>query len=106
MMRNDQTTLVTITANKSAKERHETTLWCGKRSATRSEFYAATQVGLNPKYVLEFDLDEYESSFISVTQGERTFKQEPTELVYNGETFNIIRTYEPDNYTIEVTVGR
>ena len=32
--------------------------------------------------------------------------QVPTELVFNGDTFNVIRTYEPDNYTIEVTVGR
>ena len=106
MMKNDQATLVTITRNKATLSRHEVTLWCGKKSVRYGEFYAATQVGINPRYVFEFDLDEYESTYISVTEGTKTFKQVPTELVFNGDTFNIIRTYEPDNYTIEVTVGR
>lgn len=106
MMRNDEATLVTITRNKAVLTRHEKTLFCGKKSVRGSEFYAATQVGINPKYVLEFDLDEYESSFIEVVDGQRTFTQEPTEVIYNGQTYNIIRTYEPDNYTIEVTVGK
>lgn len=107
MMRNDEATLVTITRNKQTPIRNEKTLFCGKKSVRSSEFYAATQVGFTPKYVLEFDLDDYQSSFINVTEsGGKTKIQEPTECIYDGQTYNIIRTYEPDNYTIEVTIGK
>lgn len=102
MKRNDQATLIVYTRNKSVLIPNRTTKYCGKKSVRYSEFYAATQVGMTPKYILEFDLEEYEDTYITTSDG----KQIPTEIEYNGEHYNVIRTYEPDNYTIEVTIGK
>ena len=104
MNRNDQATLVTVTANGATVTRTEKTLFCAKKSVAYTEFYAATQVGINPKYIFVFDLDDYEASFVTVGTGEAAHKVRPTELIYRGEKFNIIRTYE-NHFEIEVTVG-
>ena len=101
MMRNDQATLIVKTRNGATPVENRTTLFCGRKSVRRAEFYAAHEVGTTPRYVLEFDLGEYEATFITTDDG----KQRPGEVEYNGEHFNILRTYEPDNYTIEVTIG-
>ena len=102
MFRNDQATLITITAAGSVLSETRTTLFCGKKSVRYGEFYAATQVGINPKILLEFDLGDYENAYVTTNDG----TQEPTELEFRGQRYNIIRTYEPDNYTIEVTAGK
>lgn len=105
MQHNDQATLVTVTASGATLTKKETTLFCAKKSVRYSEFYAATQVGINPKYVFEFNLEEYETAIVTTGEAPNLEKHRPTELIYDGETFNIIRTYEPDVYTIEITVG-
>ena len=104
MQRNDQATLVTVQANGATVTRTEKTLFCAKKSVAYSEFYAATQVGINPKYIFVFDLDDYENSFVTVSIGDEIQRIRPTELIYRGEKYNIIRTYET-HYEIEVTVG-
>lgn len=101
MMRNDQATLIVYTRNKAERIPNRTTLFCGRKSVRYSEFYAATQVGITPKYILEFDLGEYENTYVTTSDG----VQIPTEIEYNGGHYNVIRSYEPDNYTIEVTIG-
>lgn len=108
MIHNSQATLVTLTANGATLTKTETTVFCGRKSVSYREFYAASQVGQNPQYVFEFDRDEYELAVIRVadtTTGAVTVYR-PTELIYEGEHFNIIRSYETTNALIEVTVGK
>lgn len=101
MIHNDEAKLVTLTATESQVIRTETSVFCGKKSVGYREFYAAVEVGLNPSYIFEMDTDEYEQAVIT-TNGVR---QIPTELIYGGAKFNIIRTYEKPDGTIEVTVS-
>ena len=101
MMHNDECKLVTLTRNEAQVTRTETSVFCGKKSVSFREFYAAVEVGINPSYVFEMDVDEYEAAVIT-TNGVR---QVPTELIYGGAKFNIIRTYEKPDGTIEVTVS-
>ncbi len=102
MIHNEEAKLVTLTTSGATVTRTETPVWCGKKSVTFKEFYAAVEVGINPIYVFEIDIDEYNRAIITETGGH---KQRPTELIYNDEKFNIIRTFEPVGGIIEVTVG-
>lgn len=106
MVHNDEAKLVTLTASGATVTRNEKTVFCGKRSVTYKEFYAAVQVGINPSYIFEFDLSEYESAFVKVNEEGGTVKvYRPTELIFEGEKFNIIRTFETTEHKIEVTAG-
>ena len=106
MIHNDQCILVTLTAAGSEVTRNETEVFCGKKSVNFKEFYAASQVGINPSYIFEMDISEYESAVIRTPNADQTVTvTRPTELIYQGEKFNIIRTYETTNQLIEVTVG-
>jgi hypothetical protein len=106
MIHNSQATLITLTASGATVTRNEKTVFCGKRSVTYKEFYAAVQVGINPIYIFEFDLSEYESAFVKVNEEGGTVKvYRPTELIFEGEKFNIIRTFETTEHKIEVTAG-
>lgn len=101
MIHNDECKLVTLTASEATVTRTETSVFCGKKSVSYREFYAAVEVGINPAYIFEMDVNEYEEAVIT-TNGVR---QIPTELIYGGAKFNIIRTYEKPDGTIEVTVS-
>lgn len=101
MLHNDEAKLVTLVATGSKVVRNETEVFCGRKSVGYREFYAAIEVGLNPSYVFEMDVDEYERA-CSVEGGKR---QIPTELIYDGAKYNIIRTYEKPDGTIEVTTS-
>jgi len=105
MIHNDEATLVTLTAVDSQVTRTEKTLFCGRKSVRYGEFYAAVQVGLKPQYVFEFDVDEFESACVITGTAPNAVKHWPTELIYEGCKYNIIRTYEPPDGMIEVTVG-
>jgi hypothetical protein len=49
---------------------------------------------------------EYEQALIRTDNEDQTVTvSRPTELIYQGEKFNILRTYETTNAMIEVTVG-
>lgn len=102
MIHNEEAKLVTLTASGGTVTRTETPIWCGKKSVTYKEFYAAVEVGINPIYIFEIDIDEYERAIITEIGGK---KQRPTELIYNGEKFNIIRSFEPVGGIVEVTVS-
>lgn len=106
MVHNDEAKLVTLTASGATVTRTETPVWCTKKSVNYKEFYAAVQVGINPTYIFEMDVDEYEQAVIRTDNEDQTVTvSRPTELIYQGEKFNILRTYETTNATIEVTVG-
>ena len=103
MVHNDESKLVTLTANGSTVTRTETPVWCTKKSVSYKEFYAAVEVGINPQYVFEIDIDEYIAAVITdQASGKKT---RPTELIFEGEKFNIIRTYERVGGIIELTVS-
>lgn len=106
MVHNEEAKLVTLSASGSTVSRTETAVFCGRKSVTFREFYAATQVGINPSYVFEMDKSEYDAALIRTTNADETVTvTRPTELIYEGEKFNIIRTYETTTDLIEVTVG-
>ena len=103
MVHNDEATLVTLTANGATVTRTETPVWGTKKSVSYKEFYTAVEVGINPTYVFEVDINEYMAAVITdATTGKKT---RPTELIYDGEKFNIIRTYEKVGGLMEITVS-
>lgn len=70
----------------------ERQVFCQVASVGRTEFYMASQAGMNPEYVLKLsDTAEY--------QGEM-------ELTFRGEKWKIIRTYMTGDGGIELTVQR
>lgn len=102
MVHNDEAKLVTLTSSGSTVVRTETPVWCTKKSVNYKEFYAAVEVGINPTYIFEVDIDEYIRAIITETGGT---KKRPTELIFDGEKFNIIRTYEKVGGLMEITVS-
>ena len=103
MVHNDEAKLVTLTVSGSQVTRTETPVWCTKKSVSYKEFYAAVEVGINPTYIFEVDIDEYLAAVITdETSGKKT---RPTELIFDGEKFNIIRTYEKVGGLMEITVS-
>lgn len=103
MVHNDEAKLVTLIASGATVTRTETPIWCTKKSVSYKEFYAAVEVGINPTYIFEIDIDEYLAAVITdETSGKKT---RPTELIYDGEKFNIIRTYEKVGGLMEITVS-
>ena len=103
MVHNDEAKLVTLTASGATVTRKETSVFCTKKSVSYKEFYAAVEVGINPTYIFEVDIDEYLAAVITdETSGKKT---RPTELIFDGEKFNIIRTYEKVGGLMEITVS-
>lgn len=102
MVHNDEAKLVTLVANGATVNRIETEVWCTKKSVSYKEFYAAVEVGINPIYIFEVDTDEYMEAVITDASGKKT---RPTELIFDDEKFNIIRTYEKVGGLIEITVS-
>lgn len=66
----------------------ETSILCGKKSVTRSEFYSAAVNGLKPVIVLVVHPYEY--------SGE-------TKVKFEGTTYNVIRTYGKNLEELELT---
>lgn len=103
MVHNDEAKFVTLQANGSTVTRLETSVYCTRKSVSYKEFYAAVEVGINPTYIFEVDIDEYLAAVVvDQVSGKKT---RPTELIFEGEKFNIIRTYEKVGGIIEVTVS-
>ena len=103
MVHNDEAKLITLTANGADVTRLETSVWCTRKSVSYKEFYAAVEVGINPTYIFEIDIDEYLEAVIIEETSKKKIR--PTELIFDGEKFNIIRTYEKVGGIIEITVS-
>lgn len=101
MVHNDEATLITLMADGSTVDRIETSVFCTRKSVNYKEFYAAVEVGMNPTYVFEVDIDEYIAAV--KVQGDKKIR--PTEIIFDGEKFNIVRTYEKVGGIIELTVS-
>ena len=96
-MRNEICTLVVCYNNGAAVERREQEIFCSRKSPARSEYYAAYAVGLKPRLILEINPLDWESMCDS---GER-----PNKVIFRGEEMNILRDYQSDESSMELTVG-
>ena len=79
-------------------------IFAEKKSVARSEFYAAQAAGLSAKLVFEMDPEEFEGCNVCVQEGDKTEKYYPGHVLYNGEKFEISRTYIKDSSSVEITV--
>lgn len=96
-MRNDICILVVCYNDGNEIKRREQEIFCSRKSAARTEYYAAYAVGLKPRLVLEIDPLDWESM---CAPGEM-----PNKVIYRGEEMNIFRDYQTNESTIELTVG-
>lgn len=71
-----------------------------KKSVNRSEFYAAYAVGLRLSHVWEIVPEEF--TLADVTVDGKTYHA--THIRYNGELYEIVRTYQVNEYALEITV--
>ena len=75
----------------------ERQVFCSRKSAVRSEYYAAYAVGLKPRAVLEIDpMDWWEIA----EEGHA-----PNKVRYRGEELVIYREYQVNESSMELTVG-
>ena len=72
-----------------------------EKSATRLEFYEAMRSGLYVSRVFEVRVEDYELSARKV-DGRKTYA---TQIEYDGETFDIFRTYKADKAMIQLICG-
>ncbi len=70
-----------------------------KKSVTRSEFWQALQNGITAKMVLEMRTEDWEET--ATRNGIK--KEYPTQLEYDGEIYDIVRTYQTSKAKIELT---
>lgn len=96
-MRNELCKLIARYSEEEVISQKETEVFCRKKSAVRSEFYAAYAVGLHPRIVLEIDPMDWE--YAAGPDGA------PTMVSYHGKLYNIYRDYQTDESTMELTVG-
>jgi SPP1 family predicted phage head-tail adaptor len=67
-------------------------VYCEVKSVSQTETYQARATGLSPEYRLEL--------------GHRFDYQGEKKCVMGGVCYDVIRTYEPDGDTIELTIQR
>lgn len=69
----------------------ETSILCGVRSVSRTEFYNAALTGLNPEIVFVVHAYEYNDG---------------RKVKFNGELYRVIRTYQKDFEEMELVCER
>ena len=74
------------------------------KSVTRNEFYSAYGVGLRLKHIFVIHSWEFSIADKTVTTGQDTTIYRPTHVRYDGELYEIVRTYETDRGVMEVMV--
>lgn len=76
-------------------------IYVREKSATRLEFYEAMRSGLYVSRVFEVRVEDYELSARRV-DGKKTYA---TQIEYDGEVFDIFRTYRSDKAMIQLICG-
>lgn len=71
-----------------------------KKSVNRNEFYAAYAVGLRLSHSWEIIPEEFALADITVDG----VTYHATHIRYNGELYEIVRTYQVNEYALEVVV--
>jgi len=105
MMYGDIANLVVVTGGKDAdgfSTEVETSfeVYANKKSVARSEFFASLQAGINATAIFETRLCDFEEAIVI---GSDSVKHKATRVEYDGDKYNIIRTYTKDNETLELT---
>lgn len=100
-MRNCRITLLTKYKDGKEIKHNSVVIFAEKKSLARSEFYAAYSSGLKASYM--FDILPREYSLADVEQNGVIYHA--THVVYEGHEYEIIRTYEKNINSMEMTVG-
>lgn len=102
-MRNEICTLIVSYSSGEEVAEIEKDVFCNRKSAVRSEFYAAYAVGLKPRFVLQLDPMDWASMVDCLPENAK--ENVPNKVRYGGREYNIYRDYQTDESTIEITVG-
>lgn len=79
-------------------------IFASVKSVARNEFYSAYAMGLRLKYIFVIHSWEFSIADYPVTTDEVTTTYRPTHIRYEGELFEIVRTYEVERGQLEITV--
>ncbi len=106
-MRNEVCTLIVSYPAYGKIAEIEKDVFCSRKSAVRSEFYAAYAVGLKPRFVLQLDPMDWKAilDLLPKDLPEDVKEIAPNKVRYCGSVYNIYRDYQTDESTIEITVG-
>ena len=101
-----EATLVWSSKDKDAdgfpiEEEHSIDIYVNEKSVTRMEFYESMRRGIDVKPVLEARQEDFELS--AHEEGGKTFYAR--KVLYEGQTYNIIRTYKTGKAKIEMICG-
>ncbi len=100
---NEEATLIVNTVSKGSngfpvKSQKEIPIWVKEKSATRTEFYDAYRAGITVKTVFETRQEDFDLS--AHTEDGR--KEYATQIKYDGNLYDIVRTYRKDKASIEI----
>lgn len=101
-MRDEKIVLVTKYPEGAEIKTNEAEIFAEKKSATRSEFYAAYAANLNVGFVFDIYPDEY--CMADVTVNDKTYSA--THIRYEGREYEIVRTFTKNENSMEVTVKK
>ncbi len=79
----------------------ETECFCAINSVRGSEVYDAMRNGIKLVFVVALNVDDYKSAYTTVDG--KTKK--PSRVEYEGEEFQIIRTYQTNDKMIELSIA-
>lgn len=101
-----EATLVWSSKDKDAdgfpiEEERSIDIYVNEKSVTRMEFYESMRRGIDVKTVLEARQEDFELS--AHEEGGKTFYAR--KVLYEGQTYNIIRTYKTGKAKIEMICG-
>lgn len=83
------------------EEEHSADIYVEEKSATRMEFYEAMRAGIDVKLVLETRQEDFELS-THMESGSRAYARK---VKYEGDTYDIIRTYKAGKAKIQIICG-
>lgn len=99
-MRDELIELVSLIPDGTKIRENTEEIFAERKSVVRSEFYSAQQVGLTPKYVFDINPDDFEMC-IENNGG----SIHPTRIKACDQVYNIIRTFQKDMHSMEITAG-
>lgn len=77
----------------------EKTVFVREKSATRTEYYESLRAGQTVSLVLEVRLEDWELTRHKTSNGRKAYA---TKAKYDGDVYDIIRTYKNDKSMIEL----
>lgn len=83
------------------EEEHSVDIYVEEKSAARMEFYEAMRAGVEVKLVLETRQEDFELS-AHMESGSRAYARK---VKYEGDTYDIIRTYKAGKAMIQIICG-